>query len=301
MQTRLMCLFVASCCWAQNTPPLDHPLPFEWPVDGQQAAMLQKTLTAKSVADDILNNGDEIALPVSVQTFAFAELERNKIYLVASVDASGRGLFYGTDIVYCSSPESCSADSIYDAPPHNYSEELVDLDGNGVKAIVSKSLAGTYEGAQSVDIFIYKIYKVIDGKAVDVSAQYKSYYDSTLLPKMKADLARARAEYPEEDAKPIVEALGTIAQDDYARRILKQPAAGLEHAKTWAHSGNHRLEDYALNTLRQIDDPAADAVLAELSKSDDERMSSAAAREIEIRQSVRKDRQLRQSMHSQKQ
>jgi hypothetical protein len=90
---------------------------------------------------------------------------------------------------------------------------------------------------------------------------------------MKADLVRARAKYPEEDAKPIIEAVGTLAQDEYARRVLEQRTAGFEHAKIWAHSGNRRLEDYALNTLRDIDDPTADALLVELSKSDDERMA----------------------------
>jgi hypothetical protein len=55
-----------------------------------------------------------------------------------------------------------------------------------------------------------------------------------------------------------------------------------------------------LNTLREIDDPAADAVLTELSKGDNERMAKAAAREIDARASARRDRQLRETMQMQK-
>jgi hypothetical protein len=280
---------------------LARPLPFDWPHDDQEAAALLKKLTNHDIEADILNNGDDVAIPSVVETFTFAQLERNKIYLVAAVDGSGRQLFYGTAFAYCESPELCTTGVVYDAPPHNYAEELVDLDGNGVDVIIAKDLAGGYEGYASMPVYNYKIYKVIGGRAVDVSTQYKTYYDSTLLPKMKADLTRARAMFPDKKDQDIVEALGALAQDDYARRILKEPAAGLDHAKTWGHSSNHRLQDYALMTLRQIDSPAADALLTDLSNSQDERMAKAAARELEIHKSVRENERLKQALKSQKQ
>lgn len=293
-------LVVAGGCFAQEYLHMSTPLSFQWPSNSEEAAELKlNNADVLKVLNDIY--GDNAAPAYAVDTFTFAQLEPGKLYLIAAVDGSGRALFYGTGIAYCKSPDTCTEQGIYDAPPHNYSEELVDLDGNGVKEIVAKDLAGGYEGYASMPVFTYKIYKVIDGRATDVSLQYKAYYESALLPKMKADVARARAMFPDQKDQDIIDALAVLAQDDYARRILKQPTAGIEHAKVWVHSGNRRLEDYALQTLSRIDSPESDAVLQDLTKSDKQSLAEAAAREIEIRESWRKNEQLKRSLPPQKQ
>lgn len=273
---------------------MDTPLWFRWPATSEEAAELK--LSNKDVLK-ILNDvyGDNAAPLYAVETFTFVQLEPGKLYLVAAVDGSGRELFYGTNIAFCKSPQLCTQQDIYDAPPHNYSEELVDLDGNGTKEIIAKHLAGGYEGGGSIPVFTYTIHKVIDGKVTDVSDHYKAYYESTLLPKMKTDLARVRAQFTDKNDQQIIDAAGSIAQDDYRRRILKQRTAGLENARVWVRSANRRLQDYALQTLSQIDDPAADALLSETSKSDDEHMAMAAKRELEIRENVRRNQRLKES------
>jgi hypothetical protein len=53
---------------------------------------------------------------------------------------------------------------------------------------------------------------------------------------------------------------------------------------------------YALDVLSKIDTPESDAALNELSRSDDDRMAKAAAREIEIRASVRENERLKQKL-----
>ena len=117
----------------------------------------------------------------------------------------------------------------------------MDLDGNGTKEIIAKHLAGGHEGGGSVPVFTYTIHKVIDGKVTDVSDHYKAYYKSTLLPKMKTDLARVRAQFTDKNDQQIIDAAGSIAQDDYRHRILKQRTAGLENARVWVRSANRRL------------------------------------------------------------
>jgi len=204
-----LCLLVAPVCFPQYA--LRHPLPFEWPSDTAQAAVLAKKLTADSVAADLFNNAGDPDVPeTSVEEFTFEQLERGKMYLVASVDGSGRGLYYATAFANCGSPQLCTSGVVYDAPPHDYCRDVVDLDGNGVKAIIAKELAGGYEGGNSVYIFTYKIYKVVHGTPVNVSARYKAYYESTLLPRMQADLDRARARHTGEKDREITEALGVI-------------------------------------------------------------------------------------------
>ena len=291
---------LASQCPAQDYLHLDAPLWFQWPSSSKEATELK--LTNKDILT-VLNDiyGDNAAPLYAVETFKFAQLEAGKLYLIAAVDGSGRELFYGTNIVYCESAQSCTEQDIYDVPPHNYSEELIDLDGNGVNELVVKDFAGGYEGGSSVNVFTYKIYKVIGGKATDVSDQYKAYYESTLLPKMKADLTGVRAQFKEQSELEIIDALGIMAQDDYARRILKTPTAGLDHAKIWAHSGNRRLQRFAADTLAHMDDPAAEATLTEMANSDDEFTAKYASMTLEIRKHVRQDQQLRESQRPQQQ
>ena len=303
MLSKLMCislLFLASRCQAQDYLHLNTPLWFQWPSTAKEAAELR--LTNQDVLK-LLNDiyGDNAAPLYAVETFTFAQLEPGKVYLIASVDGSGRRLFYGTNIAYCKSAQSCTEQDIYNAPPHDYANDVVDLEGNGVKELIAKSLAGGYEGYASVPIYTYKIYKVINGKAVDVSSQYKAYYESTLLPRMKADLARTRAQSADKRDQEIIDALGMMVQDDYARRILKESTAGLDHAKVWAHSDNRRLRRFAADALSHMDDVAADAILTEMAKSDDEFTARYASMTLEIRQHVRQNQQPNPSREPQKQ
>jgi hypothetical protein len=278
---------------------LNTPLWFQWPTTAKEAAELKLTNTdVLKLLNDIY--GDNAAPLYAVETFTFAQLEPGKLYLIAAVDGSGRELFYGTNIVYCESAQSCTEQDIYDAAPHNYSDELIDLDGSGVNALLVKELAGGYEGGSSVNVFTYKVYKVTGGRATDVSDQYKTYYESTVLPKMKADLIRLRTQFKEQNELEIIDALGIMAQDDYARRILKEPTAGLDHAKMWAHSENRRLQRFAADALSHMDDPAAETTLAEMAQSDDEVTAKYASMTLEIRRRVRQDQQLKQSQQPQK-
>jgi hypothetical protein len=186
---------------------------------------------------------------------------------VASTDASGRGFFTELTFVFCNSARSCIVGGVPADSPHDLSQELVDIDGDGIDELVVKELAGGYEGVQTIPVFTYSIYRIVSGKAIDVSDQYVNYYESTLLPRMKSEVTGVMASTQQPD-REVVDALATMAQDDYQRRVLKRETAGLDHAESWAHSGNPRLETFAIQSLFTIKGQAADDALSELTHSE---------------------------------
>jgi hypothetical protein len=79
---------------------------------------------------------------------------------------------------------------------------------------------------------------------------------------MRANVAALRARaanYPKE--LEVIDALDTMAQDDYQRRVLRNARAGLDHAKEWIHSDNERLRDYAVQSFTAINDPEVEQIL----------------------------------------
>jgi hypothetical protein len=277
------CLFIlllSYLCGAQGYQP-----PFPWPQTLDQAKELKLT---EADATAILNDGRTEPNPMEgsfsvVKGFTFAPLERGKIYLLAAVDTSQRDFFDDLLVRYCGSPTfRCTDAVIRDVEPHNFNEELVDLDGNGINEIVTKRWAGGYEGAATEAIYKYTIYKIVDGNAVDVSDRYKSYYESTLLPKMKANIAALRVQaagYTKE--LELIDALDIAAQDDYRRRILKNARAGLDHAKAWIHSDNERIRDYAVQTFTAISDPAVEQILTQMKADPNAETAKAASSALE--------------------
>lgn len=257
-------LYAGSCMARQ---PSLQSIPFTWPHSSEDVALLRLT---KDTVLDTLNSirADRAAPLYGVDAFTFKPLEQEKFYLIAGVDGSGRDLYYGLEIVYCDTSASCVFRDVYDAPPHDLANEILDIDGDGVDEIITKKLAGGYEGSQSIDVFTYSIFKLLSGRLVDVSNRYKDYYDSTLLPKMAGDAKRIRDQATQAGDLEIIDALTGLANDDYKRRILKEPSAGLQHAQAWARSGNERLEHIAIVALSDIDDPNADKLLDEMTKSE---------------------------------
>jgi hypothetical protein len=269
-RNKMFALFLAGVglCSGQQNFILHKALPFAWPSDLEEAAALKLSNDdVVKLLNNILGDQGEPAV-YGVNEFQFAPLVKQQLYLVASADASGRDFFTELTFLYCNSALSCVVGSIPADSPHDFYQELVDIDGDGIDELVVKKLAGGYEGIQTIPVFTYAIYRIVSGKVIDVSDRYVSYYESTLLPRMKSDVTSVRASTQQPDRLEIVDALATMAQDDYQRRVLKRGTAGLDHAESWAHSGNPRLETFAVQSLFTINGQAADDLLSELTHSE---------------------------------
>jgi hypothetical protein len=242
-----------------------------------------------AIFNDVLGKSGGEPAVYAINGYKFAPLEKNKLYLVAPTDASGRAFFTELTFIHCDSSQSCVVGGVSADPPHNLSEELVDIDGDGVDEIVVKELAGGYEGVRTLPAFTYSIYRIASGQAVDVSDHYPGYYTSTILPRMKADADAVKAKTEQQSTtSPVADALIILVQDDYRRRILKQQTAGLEHATQWAHSGNERLELLAIRYLSTLQSSAADDALSELTKNPNKSTAELASIKLRQKQDAKK-------------
>ena len=66
-------------------------------------------------------------------------------------------------------------------------EQLVDVDGDGVFEVVTRAMAGSYDGVLSRPIFVYSIRSLLGSDLVDVSAKYPEYFRDHILPMMTSD------------------------------------------------------------------------------------------------------------------
>ena len=269
-------LLLPCFCAAQNYRPS-----FQWPQTLAEAKNLHLSIAD---ASNVVNEGQLEPDPGNtfavVNGFTFSQLERDRLYLVAVAD-TGKGFFNFLIMKYCGTA-ACTEAMVRAVQPHNLNDELVDLDGDGIDEIIAKEFAGGYQGAATQSIYKYTIYKVVDGKPVDVSSRYKGYYESTLLPKMKANVAALRAQAAGSTKElELIDALDITAQDDYQRRILNNARAGLDHAKEWIHSDNEPLRDYAVQIFTAISDPAVEQILTQMKADPNVKTAKAASSALE--------------------
>lgn len=264
----LACTFVAG-----SKSALVHVEPnFQWP--GSRRAISKSNSTSKSAIQAFVTKvASEVGSPhLRVGSFLFAPLERGGPSLVATVDASGRGLFYGLVVI---SPGSggfryCTLTSV---GPHFLPAEVTDLNGRGLDEVIARALAGPYRGARTDPIYWYNIYAFHDGEPKNVSARYPGFYRSLVLPPLvylQNVFESIRTPIPPSEAReysrgwPDVE-LAEIGflRLKYEHVILGNKNVGLDAALGWARSSN---PDVAILGIRSLADMEAPRAWAEIDK-----------------------------------
>jgi hypothetical protein len=176
---------------AQPNPPeggkwavLEHGPPFDWPqppalqpatgpVQRQQVLALLKEIDEGDWDDDYAN---------SFIPFRFALLSSGKVYLLALAGSRFENTFL--EAVYCQQAR-CFWDSVPVSADLN--NGIVDVDGDGFMEVIGRACFYDCTAFQRVPLFVYSIYKFVDGKGfVDFSAQAASYYREHLLPEIQA-------------------------------------------------------------------------------------------------------------------
>lgn len=273
---------ICGCALAQTpSAGITHPLaertttvrggtPFSWPTDLAQASRLK--LTREQVAaflDTLESDTDSPAF--TVDSFRFAVLDHAGVSLVAVTDTSGRNLFYTLTVVTCMDASTCKMATLPSSPPHNLDQDVVDVDHDGLSEIITKELAGQYEGAATKAVYTYNIYKLETTGFVDVSQQNRSFYENVILGRMKEDERRAMSAFAG-DSGELKEAHAEVkfAQSYYQRHVAGNPNSGLAEASQWQTSSDKRIANLAVKTLADIDTAEATDSLKLLSKSSDQ-------------------------------
>jgi hypothetical protein len=146
--------------------------------------------------------------------------------------------------------------------------DLLDLDGDGFDEVISSEFAAGYQGASTPPLYWYTIYSFKDGLPHDVSRQFRGLYEVDVLGwgyKLERLIMPPLGSGSKENN--YIEAQIIFTQLKYHRKILGEAKAGLQEATGWAESSEAGLQELAISTLREINDPASIAVLKKLTNS----------------------------------
>lgn len=271
-----VCLANSPGAWGQKVDVLKATTALSWP--GSMAGIPLANRMSSGEVTGFLNSfqTEEAEPPLRIEEFRFARLERGRIALVATVDVSGRGLFYGMLIVW---PEGSKfrRTILASAPPHLLASELVDLDGDGLDEIITKEEIGGYRGARTDQIFWYTIWRLQGGKIEDVSSKFPEFYERCVLPELiyfSNTIAVAGHKGP--DATALQQAEIEFARLKFTRKILGEPDAGFPQAVGWSRSADAELQELAIRTFEEIPGSQSLRELEELANSSNSSISEAA-------------------------
>jgi hypothetical protein len=276
-------------------------VPFVWPSTWADASSItiKREDVLRFVVELHRDNADEEVY--AIQGFRFVPLEKDKFYLVADADVSGRDLFGSLQIVRCEGAACIIGSQATEA--EDLDTDLVDVGGDGVFQVITKETAAPNVGMMgTVPLYVYLIRSLVGGDLVDVSSKYPEYFKDHILPRMEADgkgveeniasmdkpqplhvsdidgskrlTPDAQENNPQEilrtqEWKVKAAAERQYVQDDYHRRVLGEKTAGLENALKWARADDAWLKGFGVKALEPIDSPVAAAELSMIANSGD--------------------------------
>ncbi len=267
-------LAVASICacpytYGQETSRVNISPPFRWPTS--MGSMVQANRTPRAQVEAFYKairtraaGGAAAAGLIRLNQFRFALLGPGDVCLVTT---GGEKLpwFLG---VTCPAPGGFNDTTVMDERMGLLATDLLDLDGDGFDEVISSQFAGGYGGASAPPIYWYTIYSFKDGLPHDVSREFQDFYQAEvvewgyrigrLITPMSGGESRETA---------LAEALITFTRLKYQRKILGQGKAGLSEALVWAGSSEADLQNLAVMTLRDINDPSSIAAIEKLAAS----------------------------------
>jgi hypothetical protein len=253
----------------QEAKAFDATYRLTWPDNVADIARANRT--AQDEVSRFINSfrGHAVEPPLALQEFRFAPIERGKIGLMATVDASGRDLFYAVMVVV---PEGARfrRTMLPSAPPHFLPAELIDLDGDGVDEVITKEPVGGYQGARTEPIFWYSIFAIHGGLPKDVSARFPEFYNRMVLPGLDyLDRLFALVRERPPNTLRLQRAQVDFVRLKVRRKILGEKRVGLHEAINWAESGDTRLQELAISMFEEIPGQQSLKQLQELARSKD--------------------------------
>jgi hypothetical protein len=271
-----ICLSISLCASAQRVDTLEATHRLNWPesvADIPRANRIPQEEVAR-----FLNSfrGQEKEPTLRPQEFRFAPIERGRIGLAATVDASGRDLFYAVVVIL---PEGTRfrRTILPSAPPHFLAREVVDLTGDGIDEVITKEPVAGYQGAQTDPIFWWSIFEFRHGLPKDVSASFPEFYQRVVLPDL-GYLEQLLALVRERDPRALrfQQAEVEFLRLKVRRKIFGEERAGLQEAIAWTETGDARLQELAIRALEEISGPQSLKKLEQLARSSDPLISQRA-------------------------
>jgi hypothetical protein len=230
---------------------------FLWPLiegEGGRAAYRQTRTTNPAMP----------ALPVWVGDFQWVDLDRDgQLELVATVSTSPNGTFYQLVVVSRANGAS-TLQKIWTAYLMELDGVIRDLGGDGQRELVVPTEYARGSGAHRV--FWPVVYRLSDGKLIDVSEQHPSVYASVITEvKSKiASLDSRLATAPQGAIEPELLAGLQMTLDRAMRMTGQDPEAPSRRAAEWIHSSDLQIKEFALIAILTNPGPSSAAQLQAL-------------------------------------
>ncbi len=265
----LMLLHLPVCLYGQQAQHVTVTSSFRWP--STLGAVASSNRAGKAQIQEFFDTVRN-ALPgagghpgtVPISQFRFARLGEAEVCLVVT---SGERFPWFLDVI-CPAEHGFTDTGLMDERMGLLATDLLDLDGDGLAEVISSRFAAGYQGAFSPPIYWYTIYSFKDGLPHDVSQQFRDFYYANVLAwgvtlerLIEPPLGSGSKETERLEAQIIFTRL------KYQRKILGESKAGLQEASVWAESSDPSLQELALTTAREINDPASFALIKGLTAS----------------------------------
>jgi hypothetical protein len=136
----------------------------------------------------------------------------------------------------------------------NLKEMIKDLNGDGKdELIIAKQLAsgGLWQPLMAMPTWP-AIYRLENGKYVDASRDFPSYYDNEVLPQLSQEISKAQAKIPREPFQEETVAVAEMTKAKILRVLNRDPVAGLNQAYEWMKSDDPQLRQCAIATFTDL-------------------------------------------------
>ena len=258
-------------------------MPFKWPMDEGSASKIG----AEKVEELIKlkwNKASNNAF-AGIGSFRFVTLAKGKVFLVASIDTTGRNDFDLLEVIHCEGGR-CQSAGIPSDHCDDLSKGLIDVDGDGVYEIITRTMVNVSFGIDIRPIFKYYIMALQSSTIVDTSIRHKAYFKEHIVPIMDEDKrelqtyvaqrnAALQSQTPEEfpisyaDRKRWNEQCEIeLAYRDieYRHRVLGDSDGGVNLITEWTRNPNPLIKEFAIRCLGEIGTTKARIRLREIAK-----------------------------------
>lgn len=264
-----MLLQASPCLLAQHTARVTVTPSFHWP--DSVRAVPAANRTGKALVEAFVNavwkqraegSGQPGVPPIS--QFRFSRLGESEICLAVT---SGQRYPWFLDVI-CPLQGAFEDTTLMDERMGPLVTDLLDLDGDGFDEVISSEFAAGYQGAFTPPIYWYTVYNFKDAIPHDVSPQFRDFYTNQVLGWLAT---LEKLVFPPlgsgSEQNDYIEAQIVFTRLKYERKILGQRKAGLAQAQEWADSPIANIQELAVMTLGEINDPASIEALRKLTAS----------------------------------
>ncbi len=193
-------------------------------------------------------------LPVDVVGFGWARVGGGKSDFLVLFDFSGRGYSNRLWIYSRGSAGELKIQDIYGWKMGNFKEMVRDLNGNGEDELIitrELGLGGSWSPLMGMPAWP-AVYRLENGRYVEDSRDFPSFYDNEILPRLNQEIGDAEARITREPFQAETVAVAEMTRDKILRVLGRNPVAGLNQAYQWMNSDNPILMQCAITTFADI-------------------------------------------------